>query len=173
MMNLDYPMNCDALLTHEYQLLDVTLRDGGYCNQWGLTEEELIHITRFLSLLPVDIVEAGYISDQNKYGSNGRLSPSSLAQLKALIPSEPKIAAMLFQDEPSPIACLKPRIQFLDLVRLPTRLEDFHKVQAIVNFCRDSLTDCTINITKASTYSLEDLLRIVERFSTLSVKVIY
>ncbi|MBA2652083.1 MAG: hypothetical protein H0U73_07455 [Tatlockia sp.] len=173
MMNLGYPLNCEVLRTENYQLLDVTLRDGGYCNQWCLSENELLSFTRFLSLLPLDIIEVGYMSDQNKYGANGQLSPWSLAQIKALMPNPPKIAAMLFQDEPNPVSCLKTRIQYLDLVRVPMRLEDFHQVQAIVEFCNDSNTECSINITKVSTYSLDDLLSLVERINSLSVKVIY
>ncbi len=45
------------------QILDCTLRDGGYCNKWQFGKENIIKVLGGLDKANIDIVECGYISD--------------------------------------------------------------------------------------------------------------
>lgn len=168
-MNYD----CSALINSDYQILDVTLRDGGCRNQWSLSEDELLQVIGFLASLPVNLIEVGYICDQGKYGCNGSLEASSLALIRNLMPRDKKIAVMLFESEPDPIHCLQSRLGFIDLVRLTTNGRDLESVKAIVNFCRIAGLEYSLNITKASTYGKDELLRLMPALLALGAKVIY
>ena len=47
-------------------ILDCTLRDGGYTNNWEFCRSQVIKITKSLDRSNIDIIELGYLSDQGK-----------------------------------------------------------------------------------------------------------
>lgn len=49
------------------QVLDCTLRDGGYCNQWKFGYENIKKIVTSLIEANIDIVECGFLTDRVKY----------------------------------------------------------------------------------------------------------
>lgn len=49
------------------QILDCTLRDGGYCNQWMFGQQNMRKITDSLLAAKIDIVECGFLSNRVSY----------------------------------------------------------------------------------------------------------
>lgn len=47
-------------------LLDCTLRDGGYVNQWNFGKETISGILERLSMAEIDIVECGFLTEKIK-----------------------------------------------------------------------------------------------------------
>jgi len=45
------------------KLLDCTLRDGGYINNWRFGEQTIRHILKRLSISNIDIIECGFLTD--------------------------------------------------------------------------------------------------------------
>lgn len=45
------------------QVLDCTLRDGGYCNKWQFGKDNIVKVLNGLNKANIDIIECGYISD--------------------------------------------------------------------------------------------------------------
>ena len=55
------------------KLLDCTLRDGGYYNNWDFSKEFIDFYLKNISKLPFDYIEIGYVSnDQNDYYGQAR-----------------------------------------------------------------------------------------------------
>lgn len=52
------------------QVLDCTLRDGGYCNEWKFGCENIHKIVSGLSEANIDIVECGFLTDRVRYDCN-------------------------------------------------------------------------------------------------------
>jgi len=48
-------------------VLDCTLRDGGYCNNWKFGKSNIIKIIQALEEAGSEIIECGYLSDINQY----------------------------------------------------------------------------------------------------------
>lgn len=59
------------MINKTMDILDCTLRDGGYCNEWGFNNSEIEYVISHLTLANVDYVECGYLS---KYPSKGEKS---------------------------------------------------------------------------------------------------
>ena len=55
------------------KILDCTLRDGGYINDWDFIESHSIKILNSLNSSKIEIVECGYINDKN-----GKVKDSTL-----------------------------------------------------------------------------------------------
>lgn len=51
-------------------LLDCTLRDGGYVNNWEFGEENIIEVARKVVQAGVEIIECGYLSTKNAGNKN-------------------------------------------------------------------------------------------------------
>lgn len=51
-------------------VLDCTLRDGGYCNQWQFGETNIKRIIKSLSDSYINIVECGFLTNKVKYDSD-------------------------------------------------------------------------------------------------------
>lgn len=69
------------------QILDCTLRDGGYCNQWMFGYENIKVILDSLVRANIDIVECGFLSEEIKYIED-RTKFSSVEQAEKVLPVE-------------------------------------------------------------------------------------
>ena len=54
----------------EIQVLDCTLRDGGYCNQWEFGDKNIRMIVQSLTDACVDIIECGFLTNKVNYDKN-------------------------------------------------------------------------------------------------------
>lgn len=78
-------------------VLDCTLRDGGYYTNWDYPEDILSSYFRAVAVLPVSIVEVGYISKPvTQYrGRFHYLNASSTARIREKISPNQQLAAMV------------------------------------------------------------------------------
>ena len=58
-------------------LLDCTLRDGGYVNDWNFGHNKLIGIYERLCDAGVDIVEIGFLDDRRPFDINRSIMPDT------------------------------------------------------------------------------------------------
>lgn len=69
------------------KLLDCTLRDGGYCNDWTFGKENIQTIINGLMEANIDIMECGYISQKKEYNID-RTQHTSFEQVGQFIPAD-------------------------------------------------------------------------------------
>ena len=58
-------------------LLDCTLRDGGYVNDWNFGKGLMTSVSERLVNARVDIVEIGFLDDRQKYNPERSIQPST------------------------------------------------------------------------------------------------
>jgi len=61
----------------KYFLLDCTLRDGGYINDWEFGHNKILNIYERLVASGVDIIEVGFIDDRRPYDINRSIYPDT------------------------------------------------------------------------------------------------
>lgn len=54
----------------DIKVLDCTLRDGGYVNDWSFGEKNIKRMINLLTEADVDIIECGFLSNKKKYNSD-------------------------------------------------------------------------------------------------------
>lgn len=62
---------------HDIRLLDCTLRDGGYVNDWRFGNENLISVFERLADSGVDIIEIGFLDDRRPFDTDRSIMPST------------------------------------------------------------------------------------------------
>jgi len=55
------------------KILDCTLRDGGYINNWNFTDNQIVKIITALKESNINIIECGYLNDKKGKESNSTL----------------------------------------------------------------------------------------------------
>ena len=63
----------------EIKLLDCTLRDGGYLNDWEFGNSDIINVFERLVSAGIDIIEIGFIDDRRVYDVNRTIFPDTEA----------------------------------------------------------------------------------------------
>ena len=61
---------------NKIKILDCTLRDGGYINNWGFSTQATKEIITSLIDAKIDIVECGFVSQKKGNGLNSTLFKS-------------------------------------------------------------------------------------------------
>lgn len=61
----------------EIQLLDCTLRDGGYINDWKFQNKNLISLFERLIDAKVDIIEIGFLDERRPFDMDRSIMPST------------------------------------------------------------------------------------------------
>ncbi len=70
------------------KILDCTLRDGGYVNEWNFGAKKIKKILQGLADSKVDIIECGFLSSKAKFTSNESRF-SSVSDMEKLLPEAP------------------------------------------------------------------------------------
>lgn len=60
-----------------FKLLDCTLRDGGYLNDWKFGKENIAYIFNRLVSSNVDVIEVGFLDDRRPFRSDSTINPNT------------------------------------------------------------------------------------------------
>lgn len=154
-------------------ILDVTLRDGGYRDNWSTSAEDILEVVLLMQELGIDFVELGYASDSGRYGDNGTLTAETLAWVRKHVRGDIKLAVMLFQDEPAPVEVLNSRRGLFDLVRIPLRCERLAEAYPILDYCTSYDVPFSANLTRVSAYPVDELLKTCDELCRHRPQYIY
>jgi 4-hydroxy 2-oxovalerate aldolase len=71
-------------MDHKIKILDCTLRDGGYYNDWNFSSNLSQRYLQSITKLPIDIIEVGYVSKNknDNFGLHYHLNVSYLKNIK-------------------------------------------------------------------------------------------
>lgn len=167
------------------QLLDCTLRDGGFVNDWQFGREAISSILRELELSGAEVIELGFL--KNEAYQPDRVIFNSAEQIKQVIgQKKPGVlyAAMGELTTPLPLEAIEPYApDGLDLIRMmlwkTKRMPDGRVVDVLENgfeYCK-GLTDkgyrLCIQPVRTSQYSDDEFSAMVRRFSELNPMAIY
>lgn len=116
------------------RVLDCTLRDGGYCNQWAFGLDNTKRIVNCLSEAGIEIIECGFLTE--KTSLIGTTKFSSMEEMQEILPKNragKMFVCMINYGEYS-IDNLPPRAPgFIDGIRVAFHQKD---AKAAVEFCR-------------------------------------
>tara|TARA_B100000795_G_C22806749_1_gene445499 strand:+ start:4323 stop:5936 length:1614 start_codon:yes stop_codon:yes gene_type:complete len=166
------------------KLLDCTLRDGGYYNNWEFSDDLVKEYLNVMSLSPVEYVEVGLRSSKN-IGFKGPYAFSTDIFLESLnIPDGIKIGVMVNASEFT--SCfgedLINKISSLfshahsskvQLVRIASHLEEFEHSLKMVSIFKNLGYEVGLNIMQISEASDEQMVKFSINASDSNLDVLY
>jgi 4-hydroxy 2-oxovalerate aldolase len=146
-------------------LLDCTLRDGGYYNNWDFDENLVKSYINSMVSSKIDVVEIGFRSlPQNSFMGPFFYSSDDFLENLSL-PRELKCGVMLNADDFISLGedCLstlnklfrKSENSPIDLIRVAVNIDAYKHSKLIINFLRDLGYEIGLNLMKANALKLE------------------
>lgn len=151
------------------EILDCTLRDGGYYTDWDFNMETVIAYAQAMRILPVDVVEIGYRSlpGKNYLGQFGYCPVSTIEHIKGI--AGKKIAVMVNEKSVLPTDLdhvLKPVAGLVDRVRIAVDPKNFIRAVVLAKAIKDMGFQVSFNMMYMSTWNASE--GIYEQLSQLT-----
>ena len=154
---------------NHFNLLDCTLRDGGYYNNWDFSDKLIQEYINKISQTNIKFVELGFRNfQQNRpLGTTGYTNDRLLKRLK--IPSHLKIGVMVNAGELkknffSPLKNLKrlfpKKNKKISFVRFACHFEEIFFLESCINWLRKNNIEVFINIMQISEIKQNQVLRV-------------
>lgn len=147
------------------QLLDCTLRDGGYLNDWEFGHGHMLSIFERLVDAGVDIVEVGFLDKRRAFDCNRSIGPDtkSLETIWGNITKRPKTVMGMIDFGTCPIENLQPaKDSFLDGIRVIFKKQKMHEAMAFCKQVKDLGYIVFSQLVSITSYSDDDLLELID-----------
>ena len=155
----------------QISLLDCTLRDGGFLNDWDFGYQTANSIFRRLVKSNVDIIEIGFINDKRDFNIEKTINPTTRA-FDEIFKNQSKgnshIVAMIDFGTCS-ISNIAPKEEsFIDGIRVIFKKKD---MQTAINYCHEIKSKgykVYTNPVSITTYSDREMLDLIELINGLN-----
>ncbi len=161
----------------QISLLDCTLRDGGYINDWNFGNREIKKIIGHLAKAGIEIIEIGFLSDLPHTSDQSLYSTLDEVSAVCINKGASQIAAMiaLGEKETDPVKLPPAKEGPLDIVRLTFHREEeeIQKAEQYARILMDKGYKVCMQPIGTSAYSDEALLDLIKRMNVLSPYALY
>jgi len=161
------------LFQYPYNVLDATLRDAGYMNDWAFSREEIFTVVGGVAKTGVEAIEVGYISDKPNRPLAACCSAELLHELHEHIGGSSNLATMISLTEKEPASLFASRHQVLDLVRIPSTSEEVSIALNVAEAAKRHEIACSFNLVNISTLTDAQLINIVNEVKQAAVVDIF
>lgn len=152
------------------KLLDCTLRDGGYNNDWNFGHDNLINLFERSTSSGIDIIEIGFIDNRYPFDINKSIMPDTTCVEKIwgkLDKKKTKVVAMIDYGT-CELETIQPcKDSFLDGIRVIFKMDLMHEA---LDYCQ-KLKDLGYLVfsqgVSFTTYTNEKLVEIVEKLNII------
>jgi 4-hydroxy 2-oxovalerate aldolase len=151
------------LFTDDHSVLDATLRDAGYLNDWAFSRESVFEVVKNVALTGVEAIEVGYLSDNPERPVAARCDADLLYALHEHTGSTSNLAAMISLSETDPERLFASRREVLDLVRIPTTIEQLPQALQVAEAAAKYDIAASLNLVNISTLLPEQFITVAEQ----------
>lgn len=157
---------------NKIKILDVTLRDGGYVNNWEFGFEEAKDMVKIINQSGVDYVEVGFIGDYTN--QEGRLCFNTMDALSRIfVPSNAKMCAMTYVDE-YPVSNIPVRSEnTVDMIRVIIYKRNFDDGLKYVKSLLEKGYETCVQLARTDQFDLSEIGSYLEQFNTIHPTAVY
>lgn len=151
------------LFSDDYSVLDATLRDAGYLNDWAFSRETIFKVVKQVALSGVEAIEVGYISDKPERPPAACCDADLLYELREQTGSATNLAVMISLSETDPASLFASRCEVLDLVRIPTTIEQLPQALQVAEAAARHDIAASLNLVNISTLLPEQFITVAQQ----------
>lgn len=160
------------------RLLDCTLRDGGYVNDWEFGHDKLISIFERLVDAKVDIIEIGFLDDRRPFDINRSIMPdtASAEKIWGRVTGKPDMVVAMIDYGTCKISNLQPcKDSFIDGIRVIFKK---HIMREALDYCAEvkqlgyKVFAQLVSITSYSDDELLELTKLVNDVKPYAVSMV-
>ena len=147
------------------RLLDCTLRDGGYVNDWDFGHDNLISIFERLVDSKVDIIEVGFIDESRPYDYNRSIFPNteSIGQTFGSVKKRPQMVVGMIDYGTCSLENIQPcEESFLDGIRVIFKKQKMYDAMMFCRQLKDLGYRVFSQLVSITAYDDSDLLALID-----------
>lgn len=147
------------------QLLDCTLRDGGYINDWEFGHDTLVNVFERVVSAGVDVIEVGFLDERRKFDINRSIMPdsASVARIYGELDRKNTMVVGMIDYGTCAIEKLQPcEESYLDGIRVIFKQHVMHDAIAYCKQIKELGYKVFVQAVSITTYSDADLLELVD-----------
>lgn len=157
------------------KLLDCTLRDGGYVNDWNFGEKSVEKIVSDLAISGVDILEVGFLRDE--MSKNGRTIFSNIEEVNNILKNKnpnTTYSAMIEAFNPYPLEKLEEWHKgSVDLIRICIWKRCMKEHLEYCKAVKDKGYQITIQPSRVEQYSSKEFIDLMKKSNELDPYAVY
>lgn len=156
-------------------LLDCTLRDGGYINEWYFGKNAISFILKKLNSVGIEFIEVGFIQG-DKFDEDRPLYPNTQCIKKVINPksNHVKYVGMIDMNKPVPIENIEPYDgEGIDAIRVIFKQNRVDEGYEYVKKVKDLGYMAMVQLVSTNTYSDEELIKTFNKFNAISPYAVY
>lgn len=134
-----------------HSVLDATLRDAGYLNDWAFSRAVVCRVVQQVALTGVEAIEVGYISDTPNRPPAACCQADLLYELREQTQGATNLAVMISLTESDPDSLFASRRDVLDLVRIPCTIEQVPQALCVAEAAARHGIAASLNLVNIST----------------------
>ena len=145
-------------------LLDCTLRDGGYVNDWEFGQDNLISIFERLTDANVDIVEVGFLDERRPFDINRSIMPNteSVERIWGNVKKRPQMVVGMIDFGTCSLKNIQPCSEsFLDGIRVIFKKQKMYEAMAFCAELKKLGYKVFSQLVSITAYSDDDLLELI------------
>ena len=156
-------------------LLDCTLRDGGYVNNWHFGENAIFNIAKKIVLAGIEYFEIGFVRDA-EYDKDYSLFNGNESVKDMIAPKNPdtKYVGMIDMGRPASLDKLGSRIpEGFDVLRVIFKK---HKIQEAYEYIKQLIGmgyEVFAQAVGTDNYTDEEFIHLIDKFNTLPINAFY
>lgn len=151
------------------QLLDCTLRDGGYINNWDFGEDAIKAIIKKLEKTGIELIEIGFIKGDS-YNTNLTLFPDtvSIKNVIGLKNSDIEYVAMIDMSAPVPFERIAPNDgQTIDLIRVIFKKQKLEDALVYCDYIKKQGYKVFANFVSTDSYTDKEFIEGIEKVNAI------
>lgn len=148
----------------DIKLLDCTLRDGGYVNDWDFGHNNIVSVFERLIDSGVDIIETGFIDDRRPFDINRSIFPDteSIQKIFGSIKKRPPMVVGMIDYGTCDISRIQPqKDSYLDGIRVIFKKHIMHEAMAYCAELKKLGYIVCSQLVSVTSYSDEELLELI------------
>ena len=162
----------------ELKLLDCTLRDGGFVNDWEFGHNNIISIFERLADAGIDIIEVGLIDERRKFDINRSIMPdtASIEKIYGLLDRKKSMVVGMIDYGTCDLKNIQPcKDSYLDGIRVIFKK---HIREKAINFCSELMAlgykvfVQLVSVTSYSDKEMLDLISLANRIKPYAVSMV-
>lgn len=160
---------------NEFRVLDCTLRDGGYCNNWQFGNKNIKTIASRLCEAGIDIIECGFLTNKVSYDAE-RSMYTDVSQVAKIIPADrngKQFVCMVNYGEYSASQLPQYDGSSIDGVRVAFHKKNMIEALSLCREIKDKGYNVFIQAMASLTYTDEEFLELIHQINALEPYAFY
>lgn len=153
---------------NKIKIIDVSLRDGGYLNNWQFSKDQVKGVCSILDDLKIDYIELGYLSDELCLGMDNKTALELLAEIK----KDSSHSQLVLMVNPKNKAISNKIFEFSDYIsyiRIPCDFTNLKDALILAEKIKKTNIKVSLNLISITQYNYNELLDFIASISNFNL----